>query len=64
VSKPSITLTFASQRAKEYFLGQLCDGWGENYVSINWPEDVDLCDAETAQIKVFDLDSDNGEYIE
>lgn len=35
----SITLRFKSQAAKDYFLGQLSDGWGENEVDLEWGDD-------------------------
>jgi hypothetical protein len=31
-----VTLEFKDEREKEYFLGQLSDGWGENYVELDW----------------------------
>ena len=36
-AKPTeVTLRFPSEYAKDYFLGQLSDGWGENVVHLDW----------------------------
>ncbi len=48
--KSRVTLTFDNPAEKRKFLGQLCDGWGENVVNVDWPEDVDLHDAEEIHV--------------
>lgn len=32
-----LLLRFRSREARDYFLGQLSDGWGENGVDLHWP---------------------------
>lgn len=36
-----VTLCFKNKAHKHHFLGQLSDGWGENYVSLDWGWNVD-----------------------
>ena len=35
-----VTLRFPSASHKDYFLGQLSDGWGENIVYLTWRGDL------------------------
>jgi hypothetical protein len=35
-----VTLRFPSAFHKDYFLGQLSDGWGENLVYLTWRGDM------------------------
>ncbi len=48
--KHEVTLTFRSREHKEYFLGQLSDGWGENVVSLQWPRNVPLYEAPMVRV--------------
>lgn len=48
--KHSVTLTFRSEEQKQYFLGQLSDGLGENHFSLEWPHALDLFDAESVKV--------------
>lgn len=32
-----VTLEFENDAAKHVFMSQLCDGWGENWVDLEWP---------------------------
>lgn len=51
----SITLYFDSEEQKSDFLGQLSDGFGENYVDITWDvKEGDLQHATVAKVRVFD----------
>lgn len=53
-----VELRFRTRAAREYFLGQLSDGWGENVVMLDWPEGGDLKDASTVNVKVLDARTD------
>jgi hypothetical protein len=33
---PKVTFHFRSKRERDYFMGQLSDGWGENRVDLLW----------------------------
>lgn len=33
----AVTLGFRNDEERRKFMGQLSDGWGENYVSLKWP---------------------------
>lgn len=33
----AVTLRFQNQEAKSEFMSALSDGWGENYVGLEWP---------------------------
>lgn len=33
-----VTLEFENQAERDEFMGQLSDGWGENFVSLTWDE--------------------------
>ena len=46
----AVTLRFRSRSERETFMGQLSDGWGENECSMEWPEGVDLDDAEEGYV--------------
>ena len=35
-----VTLVFEDERQKEEFLGQLSDGWGEQWVDLHWQGDL------------------------
>jgi hypothetical protein len=35
--KPQVTFTFRNKAERDYFMGQLSDGWGENKVELKWP---------------------------
>lgn len=40
-----LTLRFRSEHEKSEFLGQLSDGWGENFVGLEWEgESLDTSD--------------------
>lgn len=58
--QPTITLRFSSLAAKEYFMSQLSDGWGENFVELAWPwtDGVAFDDVEVFDVKVIDLRTD------
>lgn len=51
-----VTLRFPSARHKDYFLGQLSDGWGENVVDLAWKGDL-----KTASVVTV---TNHGEYWE
>ena len=53
-----VTLRFPSAKHKEYFLGQLSDGWGENMVDLRWAAGVDVTKAKTVTV------TNQGEYWE
>lgn len=35
----SVTLRFKNKEQRDYFMGQLSDGWGENHVALRWRGD-------------------------
>jgi hypothetical protein len=49
----SVILNFKSKEEKARFLGQLSDGWGENFVDLSWDKG-DLADAQVVQVEVFE----------
>ena len=59
----SVTLHFKTKPAKDYFLGQLSDGWGENVVDLDWPSGRSLKHAPDVIVTVFKPDSDEGEIL-
>lgn len=46
--RPTVTLRFKSEYAKDFFMGQLSDGWGENHCALKCRGDFD-------KAKVFDV---------
>lgn len=51
--RPTVTLRFKSEHAKEFFMGQLSDGWGENHCNLRWPWQDGQ---EFHKCQVFDVD--------
>lgn len=39
--RTEVTFVFNSQEEREHFMGGLSDGWGENYVDLEWDGDFD-----------------------
>lgn len=52
----TIKFNFIDDEEAREFLGQLSDGWGENYVSLDWEGDFDKAD--TFDVMVFEDDDD------
>jgi hypothetical protein len=46
-----VTFEFPSDEAKNWFLGQLSDGLGENEVRLEWPGGVPLYDAPLVRVR-------------
>jgi hypothetical protein len=51
MTKHKVVLVFDTELEKDYFLGQLSDGWGENEVYLDWPENVEMADAEEIHVE-------------
>ena len=44
-----VRFRFRNEEEKDFFMGQLCDGWGENLVNLKWEGNFD-------EAEVFDVD--------
>lgn len=53
-----VTLRFKTEAARDYFMGQLADGWGENVCYLDWDEDLDFRDVHWFDVTPFDLDGE------
>jgi hypothetical protein len=55
VGETEVVLRFWSKESKRAFLGQFCDGWGENMIQFgwNWKEGVSLDDATHLEVQSF-----------
>jgi hypothetical protein len=51
-----VTLVFETPEARREFMSQLSDGWGEDFVSLKWPEGTPFDDCERFEVEVFDDD--------
>lgn len=49
-----IKLQFKDKAAKDKFMGGLCDGFGENYCALKWPDGKDFYDCDTFQVENSD----------
>lgn len=50
------TLRFKTDEDKQEFMGQLSDGWGENWVSLDWGHpNVSFEEATVFDVEVFDV---------
>lgn len=50
----SVTLIFDSEVAKRHVMGQLSDGWGENYVDLDWPGDLEFHESPWFEVMPID----------
>jgi hypothetical protein len=55
MTNPSVTFTFDSEEDKSDFLGQLSDGFGENYVTMTY-NGVSMDDAAEIHIELIEED--------
>ena len=51
---PRVTLVFKDEDAKQFFMGQLCDGWGEDRCALTWIGDFDT--VKEMYVEPFDLE--------
>ena len=54
----AVTLRFKTPRAKQYFMGQLSDGWGENVCGLKWDHSVKFDKCSVFHVEPWDPDDE------
>lgn len=54
----AVTLRFKTPRAKQYFMGQLSDGWGENVCGLKWDHSIKFEKCSVFQVEPWDPDDE------
>lgn len=62
--KHQVVFTFKSEDEKNHFIGQLSDGWGENYVSLSPLNDKSFYKATEFSVRLYDVEIDFDEDTE
>jgi hypothetical protein len=52
MSKHRVTLKFKSKAQRDWFIGQLTDGFGENECETSWSKGINACDADEINVDV------------
>jgi len=60
-TKAQVILTFDSVDQKNHFMGQLSDGWGENFVGLKPLNGKSFYEADEFCVHLYDVDFDGSE---